>query len=542
MNILGSLRGRGRYTVYGALFGALFPLISWLIIGYISRDIMILFGVICSAPFFLGVFARLAGIRQDRLDGINRNLEALVAERTSAIRNLLDASGQGFLSFGQDFIVDQEYSRECERLFGCALGGERVDELLYAGTQAQTDFRSGLGLFFRGSALPEVIFDLLDPRIEHGGKTLRAEYRAIGAAKVLAIFTDITEDLRREREAQEENDRRALILAVIANRRAFSLLEREAAELFPALLARNADYASLLRELHGFKGHLGFLAFKRSQGAAHELEDFIADRISLDLEVKPAAQVAELRIAYVEERGIIAEALGQEWLQRSAMIEVPRGEYRRIEELVRSRHPEDAELVAALESHRMQPLARLFDRFPSMAEGLAQRLGKRIEPLVVSGGSTPVLTEDYEGLVSSFAHVLRNMLDHGIEPPGVRESAGKPPAGKVAIDISENAGRLVFTFSDDGRGIRIDEVEHRARELGLAAGGSSPDKLIPLIFRDGFSTSASVTSISGRGVGLPAVREELRRMGGSARVGTERGRGTVFTFTLPMKKASEVGS
>jgi two-component system, chemotaxis family, sensor kinase CheA len=536
-----SLKERGKYTIYGALFGAAFPLISWLILTFVSRDSAFLFIVICSAPLFLGAFARFAGVRQDRLDAVNRKLEARVEERTRSIKSLLDVSGQGFLSFDDAFLIGPEYSRECERIFGGPVEGRRIDELLYPGTQGLADFRHGMGLYFKGSAKSEVIFDLLDRSVALGEKTLRVEYRAVDPGRVMAIFTDITEEQRRERQSAEENERRALLLGVIANRRAFNLMDREASELFPALLEPSEGYEGILRDLHTFKGNLGFLGFRKTQAAAHALEDFLSDRISLGLEIEPAEQIEALSKAFVEEREVIIEALGKEWLRKSEVIEITRRDYLRIEDYVRTRHPGDAKLLQALEAPRMTPLSALFDRFPHMAEDLALRMGKRIAPLVVRGGDMAVLPDEYEPLVASCAHILRNMIDHGIEAPSAREASGKASTGQIGIDITEAAGKIAIAFSDDGGGIRFDEVERRGRELRLVAGDESPpaEKLLQLIFRDGFSTRSQVSSISGRGVGLASVREELRRMGGRINVNTKRGAGTVFTLTLPRRTHEE---
>jgi chemosensory pili system protein ChpA (sensor histidine kinase/response regulator) len=170
-----------------------------------------------------------------------------------------------------------------------------------------------------------------------------------------------------------------------------------------------------------------------------------------------------------------------------------------------------------------------------MVADLAARMGKRVSPLAVTGGHLPVIAEDFEALVGSFAHIVRNMVDHGIELPGEREAKGKPPEGKVSIDIKESPEEIVFTFSDDGRGVQLEEVERRARELGLVKDGDAvpPRNLLALIFRDAFSTAPSVSHVSGRGVGLSAVQEEVRTMGGRIVLKSAADRGSVFTVTIP---------
>jgi two-component system chemotaxis sensor kinase CheA len=536
------LRQRGRYTLYGALFGALFPIGAFLILTFVSREVTILFGVICSAPLFLGLFARLAGVRQDRLDTINRELEALVDERTKSIQSLLDVSGQGFLSFDPAFVVGPEYSRECERIFGGRIEGKAIDELLFASARARAEFRNGLGLYFQGTASADVIFDLQDRQLVIGRGAFRAEYRAINEKRVMVILTDVTEQLRREEESREENERRNLVLKAIANKRTFRQFDREAEMLFAALEAPRKGFDGILRDVHSFKGNAGFLGFRQTQESAHRLEDLLADSISLGEEVQPAEKIGELRAAFARERAVISDALGAQWIRAGELVEIPRAEYLRIETHVRKNHPSDRFLIAALEGHRMTPLRGLFDRFPLMAREMASRLGKRAA-LEMSGGESAVAADEFDNLVSSFAHILRNMIDHGIEPPAEREAAGKPTEGRVRIDIAESPGRITFTLSDDGRGVRLDEVERKARETGLIAPGEqpAPKELLMMIFRDGFSTSRVLSVTSGRGVGLPAVHEAVRSMGGRISVKTSPGRGTTFTVIVPRRRQGEAG-
>jgi len=192
----------------------------------------------------------------------------------------------------------------------------------------------------------------------------------------------------------------------------------------------------------------------------------------------------------------------------------------------------------ALEAYKKKPLSALFDRFPQMTADLAARMGKRIAPLEVRGGDFLVATDDFEEVVNSFSHLVRNMVDHGIELPGEREAKGKPPMGKLGIDLVTEKNKVVFTFSDDGRGVQLEKVERRARELGLLKDGeaANPRDLLTFIFRDNFSTAGQVSHISGRGVGLAAVKEAVRKMGGRIAVKSAADRGTVFTITVPLQR------
>ncbi|MDT8297086.1 MAG: ATP-binding protein, partial [Spirochaetaceae bacterium] len=193
------------------------------------------------------------------------------------------------------------------------------------------------------------------------------------------------------------------------------------------------------------------------------------------------------------------------------MVSVPVSKYRDIERYVHTVYPGDSKLNAALRLFRMVSMESLFVRFPDMAERLAEQIGRRIMPLEVSGGRFPVLPERYEALVGSFVHIIRNMLDHGIEPPAEWELKNKNPEGRLMISIESSDGTVVIDFKDDGRGLSVSEIEKKARVSGLISQGEKPSRavLYSMIFHHDFSTAGKVTDVSGRGYGLSAVKEEV---------------------------------
>jgi len=461
----------------------------------------------------------------------------LVEERDRSLKNLLDLSGQGFLSFDRNFLVQAEYSKECESILGPSIAGQRIDRLLYPDVGSQKIFMDGLDLYFTGRSKADVIFDLLDHGFQIRDLTVKAEYKAITEDRVMLVLTDVTEELRLQEESRRENDKWNFILKVIANKSAFASLDREAEAFFAAFGSRQEDFDALLREIHTFKGDAGFLGFKNTQNAAHQLEDFIADQFALGLGMDLSEAVAPLAKAYADERAVICEALGSQWTQDASSIEVPKALFLRIGSYIKMHCP-DPQILEALEALRRKPLAGLFGRFPQMVADLASRLGKRIGPVKIAGGDITVVADDYEELIGSFSHIIRNMVDHGVEPPRERESKGKKAVGEIGIEIQKKANEIVFTFIDDGKGIQLSDLKKRAEELGIVARGEAtePNDLVPLIFRDGFSTSTNVSEISGRGIGLSAVREAVHRMDGHIRVQTSKDRGTVFSISIPTQR------
>lgn len=530
---------RSRYTAIGAVFGLLFPVVAFAVTTFVSRDITILIGVICTAPLFLGFVARLAGLRQDRLNQINRGLEQLVAERTSSIQTMLDLSGQGFLTIGSDLLVKPEYSQECERIFGGPMQKRRIDELLYADTADSTEFVRGLGLCFAGTTRPEVVFDLIDHEFRIDDKIVHADYRAVNDERIMVILTDVTEELRLQRHIREEDARNERVLRAIRHKADFARFFRDAQRILARLEGTPGDAESLSREVHTFKGTAGFFGFRRTQEVAHEIEDYIGDSSILEQEISFDGRADRLRGALAEELTAVTATLGADWVSEADSIVVPKEKYLRIEGHVLRHHPADEALVRALRDQRKRPIGELLERFPPMAFDLARQRGKQIVPVQIAGGDAiRCFPERIERLVASFGHIIRNMIDHGIEAPAERERLGKRPEGEIRIEVGASSGEITVRFSDDGRGIDLEKITNRAREIGLIGDGPPPppSQLIPLIFQPNFSTAASVSLVSGRGYGLAAVNHAVRELGGKIAIATRSGKGTAFTVTIPVAR------
>mgnify|MGYP002715248880 CR=1 FL=1 len=196
------------------------------------------------------------------------------------------------------------------------------------------------------------------------------------------------------------------------------------------------------------------------------------------------------------------------------------------------------ELQDNVMSIRMQPVKSVFSRMPRVVRDLSKQLGKRVR-LISEGETTEVDKTVIEEIVDPLTHMIRNSLDHGIEPPEERIAAGKPAEGTIWLRAEHRGGRILIEIEDDGRGIDADKVLARAIEKGLVDADARPsqDEIINLIFHPGFSTAAQVTSVSGRGVGMDVVRRNVQALGGRISVSTNLGAGSRFTLALPLTLA-----
>jgi len=198
------------------------------------------------------------------------------------------------------------------------------------------------------------------------------------------------------------------------------------------------------------------------------------------------------------------------------------------------------ELQTAVLGMRMQPVGRLFQRFPRIVRDLARQLGKNVE-LVLEGEGTDLDRSLVESLADPLIHLLRNALDHGVETPAERKRTGKPDKARVCLSASQRGEHIVISVSDDGRGMDANVLRRKAVEKGLISADEaarlSDVESYELVFRPGFSTAAVVSDISGRGVGMDVVKTRVAELGGSLKVRSRLGHGSELELSVPLTLA-----
>jgi two-component system chemotaxis sensor kinase CheA len=195
------------------------------------------------------------------------------------------------------------------------------------------------------------------------------------------------------------------------------------------------------------------------------------------------------------------------------------------------------DLQEAVMSIRMMPMDYVFSRFPRMVRDLANKLGKKVE-FVTYGASTELDKGLIERIVDPLTHLVRNSIDHGIEMPAARVSAGKTETGRLSLSAVHQGGNIVIEVSDDGGGLHREKILAKAKQNGLPVSDNMTDPEVwQLIFAPGFSTADVVTDVSGRGVGMDVVKRNITAMGGVVDIRSARGFGTTITISLPLTLA-----
>ncbi len=199
------------------------------------------------------------------------------------------------------------------------------------------------------------------------------------------------------------------------------------------------------------------------------------------------------------------------------------------------------ELESSVQAIRLMPLSTIFNLFPRMVRDLARQTEKEIQ-LLIEGGDTKVDKHILEEIKDPLTHILRNAVDHGIEPPHERTQAGKSPQGTIWLKAFQHGTKVIIEVTDDGKGIDVDVIKRIAFQRNLFTldelEAMPPEKIQSLIFMPGFSTSTMITDISGRGVGMDVVQTNVQKLKGTLAVNSVVGQGTTIRIELPVSVAT----
>lgn len=459
-------------------------------------------------------------------------LEQTVIARTAALdaqtrdlRMVLDHVRQGFVTVGLDGAMSKERSAILETWLGAApASGNLIDYL--DPIDANVAGRMWLGLDeIKLAAIPlESSLGVLPHRLIVGERTLQVAYEPIGEKPdaLLVVMSDITAELERDRAQQASRELVAVLERVGSDRHGLVELYEEAGSLVHELEHEPVAGPIAKRRLHTLKGNAALYGVE-SVAAQCEL---IETRIASDGKPPTATEIAVLVERWREFASRLELVLGNSNDGKleicdddlaAVLAELRAGGVRRAAELI--------------ESWRLDPVDRRFQRLAEQGNVLAARLGKDVA-VAIRGNGVRLDRRSWSPFWSSFVHVIRNAIDHGIEAPEERVALGKPARGALELSASRTPRALTIEVRDDGRGIDWAKVREKAAALGLA--NDTPRALTDALFSDGLSTRDEVSETSGRGVGLAALRQAVAANGGEIAVESQPARGTRMTFVFPI--------
>jgi two-component system chemotaxis sensor kinase CheA len=371
----------------------------------------------------------------------------------------------------------------------------------------------------------ELTLDQMPKRFSVAERTYDVLYTPVGSAekleKLLVIFNDVTEQLARERAEREQKELMAIFQRILIDRTGVEEFLAEAKKLVTSLETEEEPVVQW-RVVHTLKGNSAMYGLGSLAELAHQIETQMAES---DARLNDA-QRAELSRAWQDAISRVQELLGG---LRKDRLEVERRELFAVMERVRAGTPVN-ELLRELETWLDDPVERRLEQLGRQASSLARRLGKTEPEVIIQAGGVRVGGPEWSSYWSAMVHAVRNAVDHGLEPAAARSAAGKSAAGRITLGARRSANELVIWLEDDGRGIDWDKV--RVAAARSARPNKTHEDLVDALFTDGFTMRQQVSEISGRGVGLAALRQAVHELHGAIAVESTLGHGTIFRFTF----------
>ena len=459
------------------------------------------------------------------------------------VSNLLNNSGQGFLSFGADLVIDPETSRACDTMLGCSPAGRNAAQVLMGEGSPASDLLAEVipaVLAESEPAIRDSMLSLLPAEIARGEVLLNAQYKPLENNEFMVVLTDITEERRLQAMLQSERGRLELIVMAVADSRNFfdaiDAFRAFAGHSLPRLLlataAPQAVARSLYRELHTHKGLLNQFCFIHTPPALHEMETRLSHLLGLGealsvQQIAVALSAQELTKPFEQDLAILVTALGPDFMAQRKRIALSSAQAVRLEQLAtRLLHGETIDATGVdmrtwleeLLNLRKVTFRQLLTGFDPLVQQVAQRLDKEVAPIGVGGGDDIWVDPlPYQDFLHSLGHVFRNAVAHGLETPEDRWAQGKTETGHITCRVARTPNAIELLIADDGAGLDLKALRQRAVVAGLYADETveqvADTEIADLIFRDNLSGASVVTAFSGRGVGLAAVMGETQKLG-----------------------------
>ncbi|KUO67997.1 MAG: hypothetical protein APF77_03730 [Clostridia bacterium BRH_c25] len=505
---------------------------------------------------------------RDKLSEWNRGLELTIQKRTASVRNLLDNAGEGFLTFGADFVVGSEFSSECNNIFDCNIKGKSFPGLIYPDNAEERKFLETLlgKILNEGNVIQRDIYlTLLPAEVTLGDKHIRISYKVISdndsslSKMFMVILTDITYNRMLESKVEQERNVLKMVVKVVTNYDDFMETLKDYKEFceskLPKLLDSKQPHDDVLYEIclaiHTFKGAFSLFDMSNIIEKLHVFETIISGFKA----GKDSSRMTRLK-EYIEEQDVIGwidadvnilkNILGDHFLKRDDTIVVEKSRLKSIEEkmLLMLSSVECRLLLPDVRKLRQKPFKEVLKGIPDYAQKLADRLDKMMNPVEIHADNILVDLDRYQDFSKALVHVLRNIVDHGLETPEERLDKGKDVYCNIhcAIKLADNLINL--TISDDGRGLDLNKIRQKLITRGLLeeeiACTLSDDEAVQLMINNHISTKDDISYISGRGFGLSSVKNETEKLGGTFKIVSTSGKGTQFLFQLPYKAEIDI--
>ena len=465
---------------------------------------------------------------------------------------MLNSLNQGILLIDSKGVCSQQFSTACIEIFNTSPGGKRIVDVLNFDQSEKDLFQEWLSFIFHNASVSKKLVGMAPKRLRNDqNKEVVLDFRPLYAGEelpshLLLIATDKTAEVEALNKIKKSEMYSQMILKMVKQKDDFIIGIATIQTLLDEIVTSrqysnlpNVSVSDLRYNIHSIKGTSGFLSMNDLQEACHEFENKLDARNESEV-FQPwnNLYLDQVQTAFKrnleEARNILGFKDNPNNLKTRefsfSKIKSLFSEYKRL-------FGASSDFVIQFYSDVVcQSAQELFLTFENHTSYLAKKVGVKVNPLKIADNGIRLNPFFFEKFLVELNHIFRNIVDHGIEKEDVRKELGKPAEGTVTISLTKErlkiGENLKLSIKDDGAGIRLDKLRKKLSELSSPMKDGSDEEVLNSIFLEGVSTAENLTKISGRGVGMPAVRSEIVNLGGTIEVKSELGKGTEFIITF----------
>lgn len=473
------------------------------------------------------------------------NINHVLDSKNLKLKNILNNVEQGFLTFNKELLIQEEYSLQCEKIFNRIISYKKLSSILYSKDESMIKFMDELFVKIFNSDIKQrkLYLTLLPEEVEINDRVLNLSYKVVKNIKnedsIMVIINDITDKRLLEKKMDEERNILKMVVKVVINREEFKALVKEYEDFTNKSFENipKEEYGQILRQIHTFKGSFSQYEMVNIIAKLHQLEDKLyEDNHEFSIaDIDNTELISWMR----EDLDIIKIYAGDDFLQDEEFFYIKKEKLIEIENKIREvlNLNESKIILPLIKSLRNKSLKDLLRNYPDYVMKLSEKLGKTVKPFKVTGDDVMIDASFYQNVLKSITHIFRNCVDHGIETEDERLEAGKEQVGSISCHLRDLQDNFQVIIADDGKGIDVKLLEQKVLAKGLyneeELNMMNYSEKVNLIFEQGMTTKENTNYISGRGVGMSAVKQAVEKCGGKIELDNKEGYGMVFTLTLP---------
>ncbi len=459
------------------------------------------------------------------------------------VNDLLNNAAEGFLSFDKNLKCESGYSKVCLEIFNMEhITNHNISNLLFKHhTDKKELFKKAINNILKSKDThnKKLFLSLLPKKIDIYKKIIGIEYKLLKNDRFMIILSDITDKIILEKKLNSQNQINKMITNVVSNKDDFFDIKTEFENFISFIPTDNLD---LLHSLHTFKGIFAQKEMLYIVNSIHELESSINSGKEATIN-----SFNILKESFNKDLQIIESYLQEDLSKNKNTHKVSDELLKYIEKKVQSLSKNIdkidnniSEVLYDINKIRYKPVKNMLNIYPEHVKAMAQKFDKRIYPLEITGKNEIVASSKIRSFIKSLVHVFNNCVDHGIEEDSdIRVKQNKDEVGTIKCDFEQIHNTLIVEISDDGRGIDVDKLVNSAIEKGLKTKDEcqllSENEKLNLIFIDKLSTKQQVSTTSGRGVGMSAVKKSIEELGGRFFIQNSPKNGIRFEFFVPIQ-------